>query len=550
MALSHQVVQAIARDGVKGDTLLGHLTQGDTVIPRQAPPAVHDIARQSMAAHGMDVSRFVAGAPGNHINPKTGLHSFEGDGGGGDGGGGDGGGGGGGEGGGGGGEGGSGGDGEGGSGGGSGPSGGGDKSGGETGSGGGGQGGNPNGGDSGPGDTGSSGSGPSGGGDKSGGAVGSGGGAQTDSGPSDTGNSSTGGSGGTKSSTAAEEQGAVSNTASQTGLAGLANDIGVGLTGLSTSLSNAFSGLSGKSLAEALTGTALSDLTGAGKLGLGALPGGMVAQAVDSMTAHGVDQSNNPGGNVSAANSGGVGMGQGASTDPGSSSGGAGAEHPDTVQHVLNNQTVGGSGGGTAAPDQPAPPPQTTPAPQPLTDLASALAAARGLDRSPTFTTGSDADILKAILGPQHTTADQQLQQAHQRGTLSDTGFNSAELGLGGQDTAANSRLGGLSDNLLASYQQKLDAFAAQAIQSASGTQQGSPWDFAPWQSGYNTIRSTLQGREQGDLMNLLPSGGSLYDIPTLLANAGNTQGLYNPGGSPIQQALADQRGIGTTGSF
>lgn len=542
MALSPQVVQSIAHDGIHGDTLLGHLTRGDTVIPRHAPSAVHDIARQSMAAHGMDVSRFVAGAPGNQIDPKTGLHMFAdggsggdsgggggGDSGGGGGGGGDTGGGGGSEG--------------GGNGGGVGS--GGDKSGGEQGSGGGAQGGDPSGG--GPGDT--AGSGPSGGGDKSGGSVGSGGGAQTDSGPSDTSNSS-GGGGGTKSSTAAEEQGAVSNTASQTGLAGLANDIGVGLTGLSTSLSNAFSGLSGKSLAEALTGTALSDLTGAGKLGLGALPGGMVAQAVDSMTAHGVDQSNNPGGNVSAANSGGVGMGQGASTDPGSSSGGAGAEHPDTVQHVLNNQTVGGSGGGTAAPDQPAPPPQTTPAPQPLTDLASALAAARGLDRSPTFTTGSDADILKAILGPQHTTADQQLQQAHQRGTLSDTGFNSAELGLGGQDTAANSRLGGLSDNLLASYQQKLDAFAAQAIQSASGTQQGSPWDFAPWQSGYNTIRSTLQGREQGDLMNLLPSGGSLYDIPTLLANAGNTQGLYNPGGSPIQQALADQRGIGTTGSF
>src|SRR5258708_2727694 len=77
MALSPNVIHAIARDGVHGDSLLGHLTRGDTVIPRQAPPAVHDVARQSMAAHGMDVARFVAGSPSNHINPKTGLHAFD-----------------------------------------------------------------------------------------------------------------------------------------------------------------------------------------------------------------------------------------------------------------------------------------------------------------------------------------------------------------------------------------------------------------------------------------------------------------------------------------
>jgi hypothetical protein len=219
------------------------------------------------------------------------------------------------------------------------------------------------------------------------------------------------------------------------------------------------------------------------------------------------------------------------------------------VQNVLNNQTVGGSGGGTAAPDKPTTPTPTTPT-DPFSDLTAALAAAHNLDRSPTFTTGSDADIIRAILGPQRTAADQQLQNSHQSGTLSDTGFNNAELGLGTQDQQANSRLGSLSDNLLASYQQKLDAFANQAVQSASGTTQGTPWDITPWQSGYNSLLSSLQGREQGDLLNLLPSGGSLYDIPTLLANAGNSQGLYNPGGSPIQQSLANQRGVGTTGSF
>jgi hypothetical protein len=73
-------------------------------------------------------------------------------------------------------------------------------------------------------------------------------------------------------------------------------------------------------------------LSAAGKVpGLG-VPGAIagVLAGVDAMTAHGTDQTDNPGGNKSAAETGGVGQGKGAGTDPGGSKGGSGSEHSDS----------------------------------------------------------------------------------------------------------------------------------------------------------------------------------------------------------------------------
>jgi len=53
------------------------------------------------------------------------------------------------------------------------------------------------------------------------------------------------------------------------------------------------------------------------------VPGvGMALSGANALSAHGVDQANNPGGNLSSGQIGGVGLGKGADTDPGTSSGG------------------------------------------------------------------------------------------------------------------------------------------------------------------------------------------------------------------------------------
>ncbi len=164
------------------------------------------------------------------------------------------------------------------------------------------------------------------------------GGASTGTGGTDTSGTDTSSGGGTKSSTAADE------SAGFTGIS--ASDY----TGPSTS---------GKSIAGALgltsteTGIATSAIGMIGSM-LG-VPGlGMGLSAVNAMSAHGVDDPSNPGGNISSGAIGGVGMGMGATSSPGganvggvgSSPGGPGGANalglsPATVNQLLPRPSTG-----------------------------------------------------------------------------------------------------------------------------------------------------------------------------------------------------------------
>src|SRR5258708_5217101 len=140
--------------------------------------------------------------------------------------------------------------------------------------------------------------------------------------------------------------------------------------------------LEGKTISQAL-GLDLSNLSTIERAGLAALPGGTTLQGVDALSAHGVDSPSNPGGNVSASATGGVGMGKGGETDPGSNGPGAagagGSLSPETIKRVLNGQTLGG--GGSAAPDTKQPAATATPT-DPFADLNAALSAAHGIGKT------------------------------------------------------------------------------------------------------------------------------------------------------------------------
>lgn len=89
-------LKSAAQAGINGDTLLGHLTPGDTIVSAEklANPEVARDFQAFAQKHGINLSRFTAGAD-NSLNPTTGLPQFDdeggggGDAGGGDGGGGD-----------------------------------------------------------------------------------------------------------------------------------------------------------------------------------------------------------------------------------------------------------------------------------------------------------------------------------------------------------------------------------------------------------------------------------------------------------------------------
>jgi hypothetical protein len=69
----------LAAKGRLGDTLIGHLTKGDIVVPEEkVSPQVRGVLGMLL---GRQLERFTAGSPANSRNPKTGLPEFEGTGG-------------------------------------------------------------------------------------------------------------------------------------------------------------------------------------------------------------------------------------------------------------------------------------------------------------------------------------------------------------------------------------------------------------------------------------------------------------------------------------
>ena len=71
-----------ARKGVRGDTRLGHLSNGDIVFPAEHVDAqTRKVIHLFMQKKGLDPKRFTVGHPDNHKNPHTRLPQFEGTGG-------------------------------------------------------------------------------------------------------------------------------------------------------------------------------------------------------------------------------------------------------------------------------------------------------------------------------------------------------------------------------------------------------------------------------------------------------------------------------------
>lgn len=77
MAKTQNVVDNIADKGRAGDRLVGHLTPGDTVIPKEIlTPELRATLRKHFASNKSRVEQYTAGHEENSINPKTGMPEF------------------------------------------------------------------------------------------------------------------------------------------------------------------------------------------------------------------------------------------------------------------------------------------------------------------------------------------------------------------------------------------------------------------------------------------------------------------------------------------
>ena len=71
------ILLKVAKEGRGGDTVLGHLSIGDTVVPREM--ITPDVLGKLHKILGKEFGRYVVGNKANSINPKTGLREFDGD---------------------------------------------------------------------------------------------------------------------------------------------------------------------------------------------------------------------------------------------------------------------------------------------------------------------------------------------------------------------------------------------------------------------------------------------------------------------------------------
>lgn len=69
----------LARMGRGGDTEIGHLTEGELVVPvaiLEQFPELRGTLIQAFQMAGMDLDRYIVGAEENSVNPETGVREF------------------------------------------------------------------------------------------------------------------------------------------------------------------------------------------------------------------------------------------------------------------------------------------------------------------------------------------------------------------------------------------------------------------------------------------------------------------------------------------
>jgi hypothetical protein len=72
-------IKALAAQGRNGDTEIGHLTPGETVIPKDV--LTLELQREldrAFAKSGLDQGRYTVGGEDDSINPRTGIREFAG----------------------------------------------------------------------------------------------------------------------------------------------------------------------------------------------------------------------------------------------------------------------------------------------------------------------------------------------------------------------------------------------------------------------------------------------------------------------------------------
>jgi hypothetical protein len=168
----------------------------------------------------------------------------------------------------------------------------------------------------------------------------------------------------------------------------------------------------------------------------------------------------------------------------------------------------------------------------------------------------ADDTIINDILQQRIEPYSQQLETAKARGTLTDAGYNKAVSGLDEQRAQAASKLQGIGGGLISALRDRLSGIQQEGQTALGAYNLGQTFDPNAYYQQAQEARDTGLRDLSGNISAAAPAG-SLFDIDSLLANAGRVQGQINPGSESLAAALAArekerkrQRGLGSTGAL
>lgn len=147
-----------------------------------------------------------------------------------------------------------------------------------------------------------------------------------------------------------------------------------------------------------------------------------------------------------------------------------------------------------------------------------------GLD---TFADTADDAILQSILNTQKTEAQTALDRALARGTINEVGRTAADAELANMYKMGLAKANSLGDTVLSGYRGQLDTGVGKIREKANNWDFGDNFVFENEKSGIDTLKNSLTGKLEGDILNAL-SGQQFFDNPTLLGKAGSATGITN----------------------
>lgn len=166
-----------------------------------------------------------------------------------------------------------------------------------------------------------------------------------------------------------------------------------------------------------------------------------------------------------------------------------------------------------------------------------------------------DDAVLERIFGERLTPAQQYVDRAYARGNLNDIGKQRALSILDRQGQEGRARLQSIGGDVLSGYRSQLGDVATNARNAASGYQLGSNFNLDDFVSRANTLQGNFGRDLEGNLRQAV-GGEQLFNLDSLLAEAGSFQGAQNNAGGLLDKIAEREkqkqqaRGLGTQGAF